>query len=84
MPVEERMPIDIRNGSSAAAVYLGRQVLVADIERDAFWQRRRELALEAGFRAAWAVPIKAANGRVLGAVTVYRSTAGAPRRATST
>ncbi len=77
--VEERMPIDIRNGSSAAAVYLGRQVLAADIERDAFWQRRRELALSAGFKAAWAVPIKAASGRVLGAVTVYRPAIGAPQ-----
>jgi diguanylate cyclase (GGDEF)-like protein/PAS domain S-box-containing protein len=76
--VEERMPIDIRNGSSAATVYLGRQVLVADIERDPFWQRRRELALEAGFKAAWAVPIAAANGRVLGALTVYRPAIGAP------
>ena len=48
--LEQRMPIDIRNGSSAAAVYLGRHVLVADIESDAFWQRRRDLAREAGFR----------------------------------
>ena len=77
--IEEHMPIDIRNGSSAAAVYLGRQVLVADVARDAFWQRRCDVAQEAGFRAAWAMPIKAANGRVLGAVTVYRATAGAPQ-----
>src|SRR5579863_9118652 len=79
--VEERLQIDIRNGSSAAAVYLGRQVLVGDIERDAFWQRRRELAREAGFKAAWAVPIKSASGRVLGAVTVYRPLAGTPQPA---
>jgi diguanylate cyclase (GGDEF)-like protein/PAS domain S-box-containing protein len=76
--LEERLTVDIRNGSSAAAVYLGRQVLVADIELDAFWQRRRELALEAGFHAAWAVPIKTANGRVLGALTIYRPQTGAP------
>ena len=76
--LEERLTVDIRNGSSAAAVYLGRQVLVADIEQDAVWQRRRELALEAGFRAAWAVPIKTANGRVLGALTIYRPQTGAP------
>src|SRR5450631_1541474 len=79
--VEERMPVDIRNGSSAAAVYLGRPVLVGDIERDPFWQRRRELALEAGFHAAWAVPIKSASGRVLGAVTVYRPLTGMPQPA---
>ncbi len=52
--------------------------MVADIEADAFWQRRRELALESGFRAAWAVPIKTASGRVLGALAVYRPQPGAP------
>jgi len=76
--LEQNLTVDIRNGSSAAAVYLGRHVLVADVECDAFWQRRRDLALEAGFRAAWAVPIKTAGGRVLGALTIYRPQAGAP------
>src|ERR1039458_2937022 len=61
--LEERLTIDIRNGSSAAAVYLGRHVLVADIERDAFWQRRRELALEAGVEAAVASPRTRARSR---------------------
>jgi diguanylate cyclase (GGDEF)-like protein/PAS domain S-box-containing protein len=76
--IEERLQVDIRNGSSAAAVYLGRPVLVADIDRDPFWQRRRELALEVGFHAAWAVPIKSANGGVLGSVSVYRPLTGMP------
>jgi diguanylate cyclase (GGDEF)-like protein/PAS domain S-box-containing protein len=75
--IELGMPIDLRNGSSAAAVYLGRQVMVAEVARDPFWQRRRELALELGLQAAWAVPIQAANGRVLGAVGVYRCSTGA-------
>ncbi|HEY3731282.1 MAG TPA: EAL domain-containing protein [Steroidobacteraceae bacterium] len=79
--VEQRLTVDIRNGSSAAAVYLGRPVLVGDIERDPFWQRRREVALEVGFRAAWSVPIKSASGRVLGAVSVYRPLAGVPQTA---
>lgn len=77
--IELGMPIDLRNGSSAAAVYLGRQVMVAEVMRDPFWQRRRELALELGLRAAWAVPIQAANGRMLGAVGVYRGVIGAPQ-----
>ncbi len=70
--------IDVRNGSSAAAVYLGRAVLVGNVRTDPYWQRRRELALNAGFSAAWAVPIKAAGGKVLGALTVYRAAAGKP------
>jgi diguanylate cyclase (GGDEF)-like protein/PAS domain S-box-containing protein len=76
--LEQSLGIDIRNGSSAAAVYLGRNVLVGDIERDAFWQRCREPALAAGLRAAWAVPVKTAAGRVLGAVGIYRTQPGAP------
>ncbi len=75
---EERTPIDIRNGSSAAAVYLGRPVVVGDVSKSPYWQRRRELAAEVGFAAAWAVPITAFGGRVLGALTVYRNRAGTP------
>jgi diguanylate cyclase (GGDEF)-like protein/PAS domain S-box-containing protein len=74
----ERCAIDIRNGSCAASVYLGRQVLVADIVTDPFWERRRSYALESGLRAAWSTPIKASDGRVLGALGVYHSSPGLP------
>jgi len=76
--IEQSMPIDLRNGSSAAAVYLGRPVLVADIAADPFWQRHRAQAQAQGIRAAWALPITAARGRILGALTVYRAVQGAP------
>jgi len=46
-------PVGIRYGSCAAAVYLARQITVADIETDALWEFRREAALHAGLRAAW-------------------------------
>ncbi len=78
---EELAPIDVRNGSSAAAVYLGRAVLVANVRLDPYWQRRRDLALQVGVAAAWALPIKAAGGRVLGALTVYRAQLGKPQEA---
>ena len=76
---DENTVIDVRNGSSAAAVYLGRAVLVGNIRTDPYWVRRRELAAAAGFIASWAVPIKAAGGKVLGALTVYRAVAGKPQ-----
>lgn len=72
--------IDIRNGSCAAAVYLGRQVLVAELANDPFWQSRREIALECGVRSTASMPIKAGSGRVLGALGVYRPEAGLPPR----
>jgi diguanylate cyclase (GGDEF)-like protein/PAS domain S-box-containing protein len=71
-------PIDIRNGSCSAAVYLGRPVQVADISKDSFWQQQREPALAAGMRAAWSSPIKAADGKILGAFGVYRAEPGLP------
>ena len=70
--------IDTRSGSCSAAVHLGRQVLVADLECDPFWQERRELALDAGLRAAWSTPIKTASGKILGALGVYRMDPGLP------
>ena len=76
--VEERTAIDMRSGSAAAAAYLGRSVLAADVALDPFWERRRDLAAESGFRAAWSVPIRAAAGRLLGAFTVYSPEPGLP------
>jgi diguanylate cyclase (GGDEF)-like protein/PAS domain S-box-containing protein len=76
----ERSAIDIRNGSCAAAVYLGRQVLVPDVEKDPFWAQCREAALAAGLRAAWSTPIKASAGKILGSLGVYRGEAGLPTR----
>lgn len=76
--VLERSAIDIRNGSCAAAVYLGRQVLVADVSKDPFWQQRRDAVLEAGLRAAWSTPLKAANGKLLGSLGVFRREPGVP------
>src|SRR5450432_401145 len=43
----DAVPIGIRYGSCSAAVYLERQVTVADIESDALWEYRREAAREA-------------------------------------
>ncbi len=74
----ERCAVDIRNGSCAASVYLGRQVLVADIGTDPFWEQPRAHAMESGLRAAWSTPIKAADGKVLGALGVYHSSSGLP------
>jgi diguanylate cyclase (GGDEF)-like protein/PAS domain S-box-containing protein len=71
-------PIGIRYGSCAAAVYLARQITVADIETDAFWEFRREAAQRACLRAAWSTPIVASDGRVVGTLAVYRSHPGIP------
>ena len=69
-------PIGIRFGSCSAAVYLGRQVTVADVESDALWEFRREAARHAGLRSAWSIPILASDGQVVGTFAHYRRQAG--------
>jgi diguanylate cyclase (GGDEF)-like protein/PAS domain S-box-containing protein len=66
-----RVEIGPRNGSCAAAVYLQRQVIVAEIGRDALWEELRAPALEAGLRACWSTPVRASDGRILGTVALY-------------
>jgi diguanylate cyclase (GGDEF)-like protein/PAS domain S-box-containing protein len=71
-------PVGIRFGSCAAAVYLNRLVIVADIQTDALWEFRREAALHAGVRAAWSAPIVASDGQIVGTFAVFRRHPGIP------
>ncbi|HXW09860.1 MAG TPA: PAS domain S-box protein [Steroidobacteraceae bacterium] len=68
---KRRVEIGPRNGSCAAAVFLQRQVIVAEITRDALWEHVRVPAVEAGLRACWSTPVRASDGRVLGTVALY-------------
>jgi diguanylate cyclase (GGDEF)-like protein/PAS domain S-box-containing protein len=76
--VLERTPIEPRRGSCAAAVYSACDVFVPDVANDAHWADRRQVVLDAGFRAVWSMPIKGASGKLLGAVAIYRPDAGLP------
>jgi diguanylate cyclase (GGDEF)-like protein/PAS domain S-box-containing protein len=73
-----RALVGIRSGSCAAAVYLNRQVLVADVGKDPLWAEHREVALAAGVRAVWSTPIEASGGKVLGVLGVFRTEVGLP------
>src|SRR4030095_4815726 len=48
----DSIAVAVRNGSCAAAVYLQRQVIVADIARDALWENTREVVLGVGAGAS--------------------------------
>ena len=63
--------IAARNGSCGAAIYLQRQVVVAEIARDALWENLRKPALAAGLRACWSTPIRVSDGRMVGTVALY-------------
>ena len=76
----EGVPAEVRYGSCAAAVVLGRQIIVPDVDKDPFWEHRRAGAVKAGLHACWSTPIKTADGRVLGTYAVYMKRVGLPAR----
>jgi two-component sensor histidine kinase len=58
-------------GSCGTAAATGDPVIVTDIATDPLWADFRELALSHGLRACWSMPIRAADGRILGTFANY-------------
>jgi diguanylate cyclase (GGDEF)-like protein/PAS domain S-box-containing protein len=79
-PIIDGIAIGPDVGSCGAAAFLGHAVLATDIATDPRWQLYSSLPLEAGLRACWSTPIKARDGRVIGAFAFYfRETRGPTR-----
>ncbi|HEY6644807.1 EAL domain-containing protein [Povalibacter sp.] len=76
----DEVEVAARNGSCAAAVYLQRQVIVADIARDALWENSRDIAIGAGLRACWSTLIYASDGRTFGTLAMYFRAPASPIR----
>jgi diguanylate cyclase (GGDEF)-like protein/PAS domain S-box-containing protein len=70
--------IGLGHGSCAAAVYLSRPVLVADMTKDPFWNQSRVMVSHSGLASAWSTPIKSVDGKMLGALGVYQHDVGLP------
>src|SRR6185436_4079875 len=58
-------------GTCAAAAATGSVVLTPDFQADDKWAELRHLPLALGFLGAWSVPIKSADGTVLGTFGTY-------------
>ncbi len=72
------LPAGPNVGSCGTAVFRGEPVEVTDIATDPLWAPYTDLALPLGLRACWSTPIKARDGRVVGAFAFYFTR---PRRA---
>ncbi len=75
----ERFEIGPGRGSCGTAAYLGRRVVVTDIETDPLWEGVREVALPHGLRAVWSEPIFSSDGMVLGTLAIYHKRSCAPQ-----
>ena len=58
-------------GSCGSAAFRNAPVFVADIASDPLWADFRDLALSHGLRACWSIPIRSAQGSVLGTFAMY-------------
>lgn len=58
-------------GSCGTAAFSGEPVIVTDIALDPLWKDFKDVALKHGLRACWSMPIKAADGSVLGTFANY-------------
>jgi PAS domain S-box-containing protein len=68
-------------GSCGTAAFLGRRVIVEDIQTDPLWADYRDLARlagQAGLAACWSQPIVAAAGAVVGTFAIYLRQISAP------
>jgi PAS domain S-box-containing protein len=58
-------------GSCGTAAFRGEPVFVDDISTDPLWADYKHLVDPHGFRACWSIPIRSADGTVLGTFAVY-------------
>jgi GAF domain-containing protein len=67
----DRLKPDANLGTCAAAAATGLVVCTPSFLDDRRWAELRHLPLALGFLGAWSMPIKAADGRVLGTFGTY-------------
>ena len=74
------LAIGPRAGSCGTAIYLGKPVIVSDIQEDTLWEDFRDLAMKFGFRACWSTPISSSDRKVLGTFAMYARQPRSPTR----
>lgn len=67
----DRLKPDPQVGTCAAAAATGEVVITPSFLEDSRWAELKHLPMALGFRGAWSMPIKGAEGRVLGTFGSY-------------
>ncbi|MDB4892276.1 MAG: sensor protein [Gemmatimonadetes bacterium] len=60
-----------RGGVVSHAIYRGETVLSPDVATDPLWDDQGAFAVAHGIRGAWAIPLRAADGRIIGALACF-------------
>ncbi len=71
--------IGVGVGSCGTAAYLGKRVIVEDIQSHEYWRPYRQLARDAAVNACWSEPILSSRGSVLGTFAIYHATTKSPQ-----
>lgn len=79
----DHLSIGIGQGSCGTAAFTGEPVLVEDIDSHPYWQPFLALTRAAKLAACWSMPIKNAEGKVLGTFGIYHSEPCLPSAALS-
>lgn len=72
------IPVAENAGCSGHAAFARQRVITRNVAEHPSWTNYREAARQANIAAAWAEPILAADGRLIGTFTAYHSKASAP------
>jgi len=72
------VPIQSGFGSCGTAAATKKMVMVEDIATHPFWTDYREIALRAGLRACWSIPVLSAQGDILATLAVYHGQPSIP------
>lgn len=67
----DRLKPNASVGTCSAAAATGSVVVTCDFQADDKWAELRHLPLALGFHGAWSMPIKTADGTVLGTLGTY-------------
>ncbi len=67
----EGIAVGLGIGSCGTSAHTGSPVIVSDISTDPLWADFRKLALSHNLHSCWSMPIRAADGRVLGTFANY-------------
>ena len=68
---EENLKIGPSSGSAGTAAFLGKDIVVTDIETSVFWENLKEVALQHDLKGSWSFPILSSAKQVLGTLSLY-------------